>query len=203
MAKNYKVVFQATIDTSQLQAEAQKALGNTSIPFNTKGIKGYGAAAKQSAGLLGEFGAQLRNLGSTIPKVGAFAVATTAIGLFTGGVRSAIDQVFELDAAVTEFRKVSDLSGEALDDYTDKLSNLGSEVARTKAEMVSAATEFKKSGYDEEDSATLAQIAAMYQNIADEQIDAGESASFIIAQMKAFNITAEDSMHIIDAVNEV
>lgn len=43
----------------------------------------------------------------------------------------------------------------------------------------------------------------MYQNIADEQIDAGESASFIIAQMKAFNITAEDSMHIIDAVNEV
>lgn len=40
----------------------------------------------------------------------------------------------------------------------------------------------------------------MYQNIADEEISAGDSASFIIAQMKAFNIEAQDSVHIIDAV---
>lgn len=40
----------------------------------------------------------------------------------------------------------------------------------------------------------------MYQNIADEQISSGEAAEFIISQMKAFNITAEDSIHIADAV---
>ena len=43
----------------------------------------------------------------------------------------------------------------------------------------------------------------MYQNIADEQISSGEAAEFIISQMKAFNITAEDSIHIADAVNNV
>lgn len=43
----------------------------------------------------------------------------------------------------------------------------------------------------------------MYQNIADEQLSAGEASEFIISQMKAFNITAEDSIHIADAVNEV
>lgn len=42
-----------------------------------------------------------------------------------------------------------------------------------------------------------------YQNVADEAISAGDSADFIISQMKAFNIEAEDSLHIIDAVNEV
>lgn len=69
--------------------------------------------------------------------------------------------------------------------------------------MVEAATEFKKSGYSDDDAAQLALVAQMYRNVADEQIDAGTAANFIVSQMKAFNLTAEDSQHIIDAVNEV
>lgn len=67
--------------------------------------------------------------------------------------------------------------------------------------MVEAATEFAKAGYDEDQSLELGRIALMYTNIADEAVSAGEAANFIIAQMKAFNIEAEDSMHIIDAVD--
>lgn len=69
--------------------------------------------------------------------------------------------------------------------------------------MVEAATSFKKSGYSEEDSAELARIATLYQNIADEQMSAGDSADFIISQMKAFNIEASDAESIINKVNEV
>lgn len=69
--------------------------------------------------------------------------------------------------------------------------------------MVEAATEFAKAGENEADAAQLAKVAAMYQNIADEQISAGEAAEFLIAQMKAFNISADDSIHIIDSVNNV
>ena len=69
--------------------------------------------------------------------------------------------------------------------------------------MVDAATEFKKSGFSESESADLALVAQMYRNIADEEITAGESANFIISQMKAFNLTAADSEHIINAVNNV
>ena len=69
--------------------------------------------------------------------------------------------------------------------------------------MVDAATEFKKSGFSEDDAAILARVASEYQNVADEQLSAGEAANFIISQMKAFNMTAADAEHIIDAVNEV
>lgn len=69
--------------------------------------------------------------------------------------------------------------------------------------MVEAATEFRKSGFGDEDAANLALVATMYQNVADESISAADSAGFIIAQMKAFNIEAEDATRIIDAVNEV
>ena len=41
----------------------------------------------------------------------------------------------------------------------------------------------------------------MYQNVADEAISAGDAASFMIAQMIAFDIPAENAQHIIDAVD--
>ena len=76
--------------------------------------------------------------------------------------------------------------------------------------MIDAATEFKKSGYTDDQSLELGRIALMYSNIADEEINAGDAASFIIAQLKAFNLEAEDTtktlenaQHVIDSVNEV
>lgn len=69
--------------------------------------------------------------------------------------------------------------------------------------MVGAAIEFRKAGFGDEDAANLALIATMYQNIADQEISAGDAASFIVSQMKAFGIESDNAMHIIDAVNEV
>lgn len=69
--------------------------------------------------------------------------------------------------------------------------------------MVEAATEFRKNSFNDSDSATLAKVAMMFTNVADESMSAADSASFIIAQMKAFGIEAGNAEHIIDAVNAV
>lgn len=114
-----------------------------------------------------------------------------------------VTQYAELDKATTEFKKVSDLTGGALDSYVSKLGSMGTTVARTASEMVEAATQFRKNGFNNEDSAMLAQVASMYQNISDTQITAGESASFIISQMKAFGFEVENAYDVIDKVNEV
>lgn len=42
-----------------------------------------------------------------------------------------------------------------------------------------------------------------FRNVADTEISAADSASFIISQMKAFKIEASDAASIIDATNEV
>lgn len=125
-------------------------------------------------------------------------------------VKSMVEEVKELDDSLTEFKKVSDLAGDSLDNYVKKAYEAGEAVAKTGREMIEAATEFKKSGYDDDASLELGEIALMYSNIADEEVNAGDAASFIIAQLKAFNLEAENSaetlenaQHIIDAVNEV
>ena len=58
-------------------------------------------------------------------------------------------------------------------------------------------------GYDESQSLQLASMAARFQNIADTEISAGDAASFINSQLKAFKFTAKDTEHVLDAVNEV
>ena len=132
-----------------------------------------------------------------------YYLASLPIRAVRTAIQETITTLKDFDSALIEFRKVSDLAGESLTNYVAKLAEMGEITGSTMQAMVEAATEFRKSGFSDEDSAKLASIAEKYRNIADEEISAGESASFIIAQMKAFNIEADQAEHIIDAVNEV
>lgn len=118
-------------------------------------------------------------------------------------IENMINVVIELDDALVELRKVTDLNGKALDEFVKSAYEAGEAVAKTGTEMVKAATEFAKAGYNADTALQLGTIAAMYTNIADEEISTADAAEVLIAQMKAFNIEAKDSIHIIDAINEV
>lgn len=118
------------------------------------------------------------------------------------GIKDMISQVKELDDSLVELQKVTDLEGESLKKFTDDAYAAGETVAKTGTEMIDAATSFAKAGY-KDNALELGTVAAMYTNIADEEIKASDAADMIIAQMKAFNIEAKDSEHIIDAINEV
>lgn len=73
--------------------------------------------------------------------------------------------------------------------------------------MVSAATEYRKNGFNDQDAAQLARVSSIFQNVADESISTGDAAQFLISQLIAFNKTTGDvegnAMHIADALNEV
>lgn len=159
--------------------------------------KDYGKNVKQASQETKTFGQSLSDAFSRLAK---YTVAMLPIQMMRKGIQEAITTIKEFDSALIEFRKVSDLAGESLTNYVAKLAEMGEVTGSTMQAMVEASTEFRKSGFSDEDSAKLASIAEKYRNIADEEISAGESASFIIAQMKAFNIEADQAEHIIDAV---
>lgn len=168
--------------------------------LNGKNLTSVASASEKSAKGMKSFGAE--TLGVT-KKVIQFGAITAVIRGVTSGMGDMVKNVYELDGALTEFKKVSDLSGKGLEQYTDQAYKVGKTVARTGTEMIQAATEFKKSGFSEKDSLELGRVASMYQNVADVELSAGEAANFIVSQMKAFNMTAQDSEHIVDAVNQV
>lgn len=227
-AGQYTIRVHGVLDDTQILsrlASIQKQMG--AVPIGGKGGKGAAGIAAigdaaQKSGKKAKLGAKgfytytrdvekagqaQKKFGSTTldvtKKVVQFGAVTAVIRGVTTGMGSMVKNVYDLDGALTEFKKVSDLSGKGLEKYTDQAYKTGKTVARTGTEMVQAATEFKKSGFNEKDSMELARVASMYQNVADVELSAGEAANFIVSQMKAFNMTAGDAEHIIDAVNEV
>lgn len=69
--------------------------------------------------------------------------------------------------------------------------------------MISAASQFRKSGFNDEDAATLAKVASQYQNIADTAVSAEDAAASITSQIRAFGEDAAFATTVIDAYNEV
>lgn len=146
-----------------------------------------------------------KKLGQTfldcVGKVTKFYLATKPIQIFNQLITDAKDAVLEFDKAMTEFSKVSDLSGVEMDAYNSRLNALGREVGRTGTNMLEASTSYKKSGYSDYDSAELAKISALFQNIADEEYSASEASEVLISQMKAFgNDSMEFATRVVDTI---
>ncbi len=139
-----------------------------------------------------------------------YNTVTQFFNTISNGIQDMIMEVKDLDDSLTELKKVTDLEGESLENFVSEAYSAGQNVAKTGKEMVDSATSFAKAGYDDSEILKLGEVAAMYTNIADEEISTADAADFIIAQLKAFNLeasdtneTLENSYHIIDAVNEV
>lgn len=227
MANDFTVKINASVDVSNIKKQLQEVSKTTTIKFNVDGQKVttemsqlrdslgnvYKATTKVDASgktlsstfttldkKTGTLGTTLEGMGRKIQSVNGVFQAMKNVVV---NVSQLLEPLLEYDEALTDFKKVSDLSGEALDDYGKKLGELGKEVARTRAEMVEGATIFRQSGYSDEDAATLSRISALFQNVADTEISASDAAGIIVSQMKAFNITAEDAETIVDKINRI
>ena len=69
--------------------------------------------------------------------------------------------------------------------------------------MVSAASMFRKSGFNDSNTTILAKVAAQYQNVADTAVSAEDAAASIVSQIRAFGEDVSFATHVIDAYNEV
>ena len=124
MAVNYSVVVQAELDLKKIKEQLKE------VSSNGIDLKVHGAAqGKKEIDDVTKSTRQLNEAGQDLELT--FNVAHEVFSKFLSVVKDMAGQVYELDAALTEFKKVSDLSGSALDDYVDKLSQLGQAVGRT------------------------------------------------------------------------
>ena len=222
MNKEYYIKLQAKIDDSQKTV--------TELNNQIKTLEGKVSALKLKvdAQKVSNANKELKRLNNTA-KEGkkhadkwnyswskAFQSFTTYMSVTTvfyqtiHAIKDMINEVVELDGALVELKKVTNLEGESLKRFTKEAYEAGANVAKTGTEMVEAATSFAKAGYSEDQILQLGEVATMYTNIADEAISSADAADFIIAQLQAFNLesddfnkTLENSSHIIDAVNEV
>lgn len=211
-SSNFQILVNAVLDAKNIQAQLDKisqkyATMKVGIDVDTSklsdalsGLKGLKVGFDDTSTSAEKTS---QSIGDIFTKVSKFGGVTLVINELRQSLMEGVDAVRELDAAVTEYKKVSDLTDEGMKSFVSTAREMGLEVGKSATEFIEAGTQFKKMGYSDQESLQLGKVATMFQNIADTAISAGDSASFVNSQMKAFNMTAEDAQHIIDVTNEV
>lgn len=133
-------------------------------------------------------------LGGSVVKV--FATAVNAI-------KKMVSAVTELDAAMTELRKVTDLTETAYQSFSSTAAQMAKSIGATMSDTISATADFARLGYGLDDAAALAEAALVYKNVGDGITDVSEATESLISTIKAFGIEATDAMSIVDMFNEV
>lgn len=113
MASQYSILVDVDFSTSQIQQKLRQAAQNAKINFDV------------DSGSIDQAAKAAENLGLTFQE--ANLIMSKSLDIIT----SMVDEVYALDSSLTEFKKVSDLSGASLENYTNKLSEIGKTVART------------------------------------------------------------------------
>ena len=128
------------------------------------------------------------------------------MALFRYGVtaaRAVMANVTQMDSAMTELYKVTDNSQREYDKFREATKKTSADIGATQVSLVQSTATFARLGYNLSDSAELGKNAALFSNVGDEGMTSTEAAEDMVAIMKGFNIQAEDSIHIVDALNQV
>lgn len=118
-------------------------------------------------------------------------------------LRKMVDAVKDVDAAMTELKKVTDETDATYSSYLTKAEAQAASVGASVADTVNATADFARLGYSLDEASDLSKAALIYKNVGDGISDVSEASESIISTMKAFNIEATNSMSIVDKFNEV
>lgn len=132
-----------------------------------------------------------------------YLASMTSIYRIFGMIRQGITYIKEIDAALTELRKVTDETEETYNKFLETASETAFRLGSTLVEVTNATAEFAKLGYSMEMAAEMGEAALVYANVGDGIGSAQEAADSIISTLKGFKLEAKDAMLIVDKFNEV
>lgn len=153
-----------------------------------------------SQGFFGNLKTQLTESLTTMLK---YQAAHLIIQKTVEAIKSMINVVCELDANLTEFNKVADLSTEQLNEFADKAYDSADKIGRTGQDMIEAATEFKRAGKDLETSLEMGNAALVMTNVADGIDKTSDAAGTLISVLNGFKMEDTDVMKVVDKMNNV
>lgn len=196
--------LQADVDTLNKHLENADAI---SLKTLRSEIQDVGAKLKTASGESLSFSKSLQQslqdsgiIGRSIAQVfSGYKLFQTA----TRTIKNMVTEVQNIDASLLELRKVTGLSGEALDEFTDSAFKSGQQLGRTGQDVIDAVATFSRAGYTLQEANELAQAALVMTNIGPDINSTADAASAMISILKAYKIEAEDAMKAIDVLYNV
>lgn len=148
----------------------------------------------ESKGLTGRsIGDELKYIAE---KIGLKAILGNQVYRVIGYFKQMITVVRQIDTGMTSLKRVSEETAESYKKFLQSAKSDARELGSELNSVVDATSSFARLGYDLQESSKLAQNAIMYKNVG--WLDIETATNDLVSTMKAFNITAEDSIKIVD-----
>ena len=127
MASNndYSILAKVVLDLNNIQSQLNNAAKKVTFKVDGKGIRSVTAELDTMSTATQQASKHAEDLGLT------YQQARLIMDKCVDTISSMVEQVYTLNSAMTEFKKVSDLRGSGLEDYVQSLSEMGKTVART------------------------------------------------------------------------
>lgn len=117
-------------------------------------------------------------------------------------IKKGLEYVKEIDTALTELKKVTDETDKTYANFLKTMAQTGAEVGATVKDLTNMAASWARLGYSIQEAGELAKSTAVLLNVS-EFADADSASEALISTMQAYGYAAEDSMHVVDVLNEV
>lgn len=181
--------------------------GNGEVEKLTASFNQAGNAINASAKNMGQASSMLGSFFSNVKKksgeILTYFTGANMVYQTVAKIRQGITYVREIDAALTELKKVTDETDETYNRFLQNASKTAGQIGSTVKEFTNATADFARLGYNIEQASELAKAASVYYNVGDDIADIGEASDSIISTMHGFGIEAENAMNIVDKFNEV
>ena len=131
-----------------------------------------------------------------------YLISITSIHDLFRYVSQGIQYVRDIDSALTELKKVTDETDASYARFLQDMAQTGSVIGATVTDLTTMAADWARLGYSMQEAGRLAESTAILLNVSEFQ-DATSASEALISTMQAFSYTTDQSMHVVDILNEV
>ena len=214
---------------SAIENAIKHQYGNDKVRFSGKSSDGYSigyevqnadkswsqftATMNQAGTVIAATNGKAKTLDGTLKGMikGSLDKMKNAFQVFTGydlffrgiqEIRKGVQYITEIDTALTELKKVTNETDETYNQFLQTMSKTGAQIGATVSNLTTMAADWARLGYNIEEAGRLAESTAILLNVS-EFTSAEDASSALISTMQAFGYAAEDSMHVVDVLNEI
>ena len=111
--------------------------------------------------------------------------------------------VVSIDTAMTELRKVTNLTSEEYSKFMDRASAQAQKLGVSISDIINSTADWSRLGYSPKDAENLATYSTLLKNVGDGIDDVNTSSSYLISTLQGFGLLADDAEDIVNKIDAV
>lgn len=130
-------------------------------------------------------------------------ITMAALHQMQNAMRQIYQNVVEIDSAMTELRKVTNLTASGYEEFMDRAADQAKRLGISISDFINSTADWARLGYDEQDAEELARVSSLLKNVGDGIESASDASSYLISGMQGFGLAADQASEFLDVLNQI